>query len=150
MRNSILTMVVGLTAGLLAYSFYYNSFKPCEEDTLECQLSWIQDYLSLTDDQFEVVLAMHRDHQPEVNQLEQQILVLEQRLASLEEERIENDRIDFIAFYNYLQDKVDLDKTRDSSTESFLAKIGDVMTIEQRARFDELLKDFKTSLSEKS
>lgn len=150
MKSSILTILLGLTAGLLAHSLYFNSFKPCEEDTLECKLSWIQDYLSLTEEQFEVVLAMHRDHQPEVIQLEQQIQVLEQRLASLEEERIENDRIDFIAFYNYLQDKVDLDKTRDSSTESFLTKIGDVMNVNQKARFDELLKDFKTSLPEES
>ena len=93
---------------------------------------------------------MHGEHQPEVFQLEQQIQVLEQRLASLEEERGENDRIDFIVFYNYQQDKVELDKTRDSSTESFLAKIGDVMNVNQKARFDELLKDFKTSLQEES
>ncbi|MDG2166421.1 MAG: hypothetical protein P8L44_00655 [Opitutales bacterium] len=143
MKSSILTIALGLTAGLIAHSLYFNSLKPCEEDTLECKLSWIQDYLSLTDDQFEVVLAMHGEHQPEVFQLEQ-------RLASLEEERVENDRIDFIAFYNYQQDKVDLDKTRDSSTESFLAKIGDVMNVNQKARFDELLKDFKTSLQEES
>ena len=150
MKTSMVTIIVGLVAGLLAYSLYFNSFSPCEEDTLECKLTWIQDYLSLSEDQFDVVVAMHRDHQPEVSQLEQQIQLLEQRLASLEEERIENDRIDFIAFYNYLQDKTDLDRTRDSSTESFLAKVGDVMNADQKARFNELLQDFKTNFPEES
>ena len=150
MKTSMVTIIVGLVAGLLAYSLYFNSFRPCEEDTLECKLTWIQDYLSLSEDQFDVVVAMHRDHQPEVSQLEQQIQLLEQRLASLEEERIENDRIDFIAFYNYLQDKTDLDRTRDSSTESFLAKVGDVMNADQKARFNELLQDFKTNFPEES
>ena len=150
MRNVLFIIVGGLVAGLIAHNVYFNSFKPCEEETLECQLSWIQDYLSLTEDQFEVVVAMHRDHQPEVSILEQQIHNLEQRLAALEEERIENDRIDFMAFYSYLQDKVDLDRTSDSSTESFLTKIGGVMNSEQKNRFDELLKDFKASHTEES
>lgn len=150
MKASVLTLVLGLIAGIAAHSFYFNSFKPCEENTLECKLSWIQDYLSLTEDQFEVVVAMHRDRQPEVSRLEQQIRGLEQRLASLEAERVENDRIDFIAFYSYLQDKVDLDKTRDSSTESFLTKVGNVMTEEQKARFNALLKDFKAGTTQES
>lgn len=150
MKTGLFTIVGGLIAGLIAHSLYFNSFKPCEDETLECKLSWIQDYLSLSEDQFEVVLAMHRDHQPEVSQLEQQIQNLELRLAELEEERIENDSIDFMAFYSYLQDKVDLDRTRDSSTESFLAKIGDVMNSEQKSRFDELLKDFKASYTGES
>lgn len=147
MKTSILTLALGLVAGLAAYSIYYNSFKPCEEESLECQLSWIQDYLSLSEAQFEVVVAMHRDYQPEVTELEKQIGVLEQRLASLEEERVENDRIDFIAFYNYLQDKGALDKERDSSTENFLSKVGDVMNEDQKARFHALVKDFKTDMS---
>ena len=142
MKGGILTLLCSLLAGLIAHTLYFNAFKPCEEDTLECQLSWIQDYLSLTSDQFEMLVAMHRDHEPEITQLEQQIQILERRLAGLEEERIENDRIDFIAFYGYLQEKVDLDKTRDSSTESFLTKIGEVMNTEQKARFKELLSDF--------
>ena len=150
MKPGLTILLAGLVAGLAAHTFYFNTFKPCDEETLECKLSWIQDYLSLTEDQFEIVVAMHRDHQPEVSQLERQVKVLEQRLASLEEERIENDRIDFIAFYNYLQDKVDLDRTRDSSTESFLTKVGDVMTEEQKSRFNALLKDFKTDYPENS
>ena len=150
MKNGVLTILIGLAAGLIAHTLYFNSFKPCEDDTLECQLSWIQDYLSLSPNQFEIVVAMHRDHQPEISLLEQQIQVLESRLVALEEERVENDRIDFIAFYSYLQEKVDLDKTRDSSTESFLTKVGDVMNSEQKARFKELLNDFKSITSEES
>ena len=145
MKRGILTLVAGLTAGLLAQVIYYNSFKPCEDDTLECQLAWIQDYLSLSSDQYELVLAMHRDYQPKIHQLEQQIRQWETRLAELEEERIENDHIDFIEFYTYLQEKGNLDKTRDSSTENFLTQVGEIMNTDQKERFKNLIKDFKTS-----
>jgi hypothetical protein len=150
MRRGLLTIGLGLVAGLFAYSFYYKTFKPCEDDTLECQLSWIQDYLSLTPDQYELVLAMHRDRQPEITELEQKILQLEDHLAALESERIENDRIDFIVFYSYLQEKVDLDRTRNSSTETFLTKVGSVMNTNQKERFDQLIREFKASDSKGS
>lgn len=143
MKQGYLTLFCGVTAGVLAYTLYYQSFKPCEEDTLECQLSWIQDYLALTPDQYDLVVALHRDRQPEISRLEEEIARLENRLAALEEERIENDRIDFIAFYNYLQDKVDLKNTRESSTESFLTKVGSIMNSNQKARFNQLIGDFK-------
>jgi hypothetical protein len=150
MRKGILTLVAGLIAGLLAQVLYYSSFKPCQDETLECHLAWIQDYLSLSSDQYELVVAMHRDHQPIIGQLEQQIRQLEIRLAALEEERIENDHIDFIAFYSYLQEKVDLDKTRDTSTQSFLTQVGEIMNSDQKERFKELINEFKTSPAEGS
>jgi hypothetical protein len=150
MNRSILTLFAGLAAGLLSYTVFFSAFKPCEDKSLECQLSWIKDYLSLTPEQYELVVAMHRDHQPEVNRLEHRVEQLEGRIAALEEERIENDRIDFLTFYHYLQEKVDLDKTRDSSTESFLSKVSDVMSSDQKARFNKLIGDFRKSTGKES
>ncbi|MDA0349499.1 MAG: hypothetical protein O3C43_20680 [Verrucomicrobia bacterium] len=150
MKKALVTVIIGLTAGLLTQSIYFNSFKPCDDNSLECQLSWIQEYLSLSDQQFEVVVAMHRDHQPKINRLENEIQNLENRLAALEEERIEKNQIDFIAFYSYLQRKVDLDKTRDSSTENFLTQVREVLNPEQKVRFANLLNEFKTSLREET
>ena len=150
MKRGILIILCGLTAGIFAQHLYFNNYQPCQDDTLECKLSWIQDYLSLSPKQFELVLGMHRDREPEVQQLQQKINVLEARLAALEAERIENDQIDFIAFYNYLQDKVDLDKTYSSSTQEFLFKVGSVMDSGQKERFDLLLRDFKNTYPEGS
>ena len=150
MKKGILTISLGLLAGLIAQNIYYKSFKPCDDNTLECQLSWIQDYLSLTPDQYKLVVALHRDQQPEILALEKRVQDLESQIAALEEERIENDRIDFIAFYGYLQEKVSLDKTREHSTDSFLAKVGSIMSSEQQARFNEMLRTYNISDSQGS
>ncbi|MCZ6674090.1 MAG: hypothetical protein O7C75_14265 [Verrucomicrobia bacterium] len=150
MKRGWLTILFGLAAGLLAQNIYFNTHKPCDEDTLECKLTWIKDYLSLTSEQFEIVLAMHKDHQPEIEQLQEQIEYLETRLAAMEAERIENDRIDFLAFYSYLQEKVDLDKTYTSSTNNFLKKVGSIMNTKQKERFDLLIRDFRITYPEGS
>ena len=150
MKRGISIISLGLIAGLITHGLYYQTFKPCEDETLECQLSWIQDYLSLTPDQYELVVAMHRDRQPEISALENRIHSLEAQLAALEEERIENDRIDFIAFYGYLQEKVNLDKTRESSTDSFLAKVGSIMSSDQQERFNDMIRAYEVSTTQGS
>lgn len=150
MKRGIFIISLGLIAGLMTHGLYYNTFKPCEDETLECQLSWIQDYLSLTPDQYELVVAMHRDRQPEISALENRVKSLEAELAALEEERIQNDRIDFIAFYGYLQEKVNVDKTRENSTDSFLAKVGSVMNSDQQERFNEMIHAYEISTTQDS
>lgn len=150
MNRKLPIIIIGLIAGLITHGLYYKAFKPCEDETLECQLFWIQDYLSLTPDQYELVVAMHRDRQPEISALENRIQSLEAQLEDLEEERIENDRIDFIAFYSYLQEKVNLDKTRETSTDSFLAKVGSIMSSDQQERFNEMIRAYEISNTQDS
>ncbi|MCB1123302.1 MAG: hypothetical protein KJT03_17235 [Verrucomicrobiae bacterium] len=144
MKRTLQIIALGITASFCAEVLYFDANKPCGDDSLECQLSWIQDYLNLSPEQFETVVAMHRDRQPEVRRLQEKVQSLESRLAALEDERINNDSIDFLAFYNYLQEKVTLDETRDSSTESFLTRVEDVMDANQRERFQNLIKEFKS------
>lgn len=142
MKRGILILLLGISACVCAEILYFDARKPCGDSSLECQLSWIQDYLNLSPEQFDTVVAMHRDRQPEVKQLQERIHQLESRLAALENERIHNDNIDFLAFYNYLQEKADLNKTRDTSTQSFLTRVEDVMDAEQRQRFQDLIKEY--------
>lgn len=145
MKRSFLIISIGVIAAFGVQSWYVQQNALCQEDSLECNLSWMKEYLSLSDEQYSAVLAMHLNHEDEIVQLTDKITLLQERLDELENERINNDSIDFIAFYNYLQEKTSLNESFEDNTQDFLSDVGSLMTTEQNQRFKNLLSDFKNS-----
>ncbi len=142
MKPSLLIIPLGLFATFLLQAWYVNEKQPCQDDSLECRLSWISEYLSLTDEQYAAVLNVHLDHEAEVSQLSQKIHELQSHITQLENNRVNNDSIDFIAFYNYLQEKTSLSKISHTKNQDFISDIGSVMNSDQEEKFKYFLNDF--------
>jgi hypothetical protein len=139
MRRAILVLLLGLGAGSLAHFGYYYSRRPCTSGSLDCELGWIRSELRLSDAQFAEIKELHEVSGPQLVALAAQVARLRRELDAFENERRTADRIDFLEFAHFVEERRAMDRQCKDSARQLVESSARIMTPEQRERYLSLI-----------
>ena len=139
MKRSLLVIVTGLAAGMLAHSGWYLWQRPCGRDSLDCQLEWMKTELKLSDQQFAHVKAIHEKSSPRLLALASQVARMREEYDAFEHERTTSGQVDFLEFAHFVEERRAVDRECLNSTRQLVADAANVMTAQQRERYLVLL-----------
>lgn len=139
MRHTLFVLGLGLFAAAGAHLAWFHLHRPCTGDQLQCQLSWMKSELKLTDEQFARIKAIHEASSPRLLALAVQVSRMREEYAAFERMRIATDRVDFVEFARFVEQRRAVDRECLDSTRRLVAATSDVMTPDQRKRYLGLL-----------
>ncbi|MES1168280.1 MAG: Spy/CpxP family protein refolding chaperone [Oleiharenicola lentus] len=135
MKRTLLTLVLGLAAGIGAHVAYYRQHAPASTDTLEGQLAWMKAELNLTEPQFARIKELHQASHPRLQAMATQVALMQSEFAEFERTRRTTDRVDFLEFARFVESRRDLNQACLDSTKQLVLASADVMNPDQRARY---------------
>ncbi len=139
MKRVLLTLVLGLTAGLGTHLAYYRYHKLAPTDTLEGQLAWMKTELKLSDRQFARIKELHQASHPRLRAMAAQVAQMHTEFVAFEQTRRTTDRVDFLEFARFVESRRDLNRECLDSTRQLVLASADVMTPEQRQQYIRLV-----------
>ena len=135
MKRTLLTLLLGLAAGVGAHVAYYHQHEPAATDTLEGQLAWMKAELHLTEPQFVRIKELHQASHPRLQAMATQVALMQSEFAEFERTRRTTDRVDFLEFARFVESRRDLNRACLDSTKQLVLASAEVMDPEQRARY---------------
>jgi hypothetical protein len=139
MKRPLLILFLGLLAGTAAHFAYYGYHRPGATDTLEGRLAWMKTELRLTDAQFARIKELHRASHPRLQEMARQVALMQAEFAEFERSRRTADRVDFVEFARFVQNRRELNRECIDSTRQLVLASAEVMTPEQRERYIRLV-----------
>jgi hypothetical protein len=139
MKRSILVILTGLAAGVLAHSGWYLWQRPCTRNSLDCQLEWMKTELKLSDQQFAHIKVVHEKSSPRLVALAAQVARMREEYDAFEHERTTSGQVDFLEFAHFVEQRRAVDRECLSSTRQLVADASNLMTAQQRERYLVLL-----------
>jgi hypothetical protein len=139
MKSTLTVLVLGLAAALAAHFAWFYAHRPCAGETLECQLAWMKAELQLTEAQFARVKAIHEASSPRLLALAAQVARMRDEYAAFERTRLATDRVDFVEFARFVEQRRVIDRECLDSTRQLIAATSGVMTPPQREHYFGLL-----------
>jgi len=139
MKYTLLVLLLGATAAVAAHLTWFQLHRPCPGDQLECQLAWMKTELKLTDAQFARIKAIHEASSPRLLALAAQVARMRDEYAAFERTRVATDRVDFVEFALFVEQRRAIDRECLDSTRRLVHAASDVMTPLQRERYLGLL-----------
>lgn len=115
--------------------------RSAEERFLVESLGWLQTELDLSPRQFERVSALHNSYESAFNSLFLKLLASYSRYGDLDRQRMSDDVIDYIAFYELLQEQERLKAMSSELTAELIEKVSQVVGPDQRERFRRLVQE---------
>jgi hypothetical protein len=135
MKGPLLVLLLGLGAGLAAHFGYYYSHRPCTSGTLDCELAWIRGELKLSDAQYARIRELHETSGPELVSLAAQVARMRRELEAFENQRRTTDRIDFLEFARFAEERRATDRECLDSARQLVESSANIMTPSQRERY---------------
>jgi hypothetical protein len=139
MKRTVLVLLCGIACGVAAHLGWIAHRRPAAVDDLTAQLAWMKTHLRLTDPQVARLRALHEQSTPRVLALAAQVAAMREELAAFERARQTGDRIDFLEFARFVDQRRALDRACLESTRRLVAASAEVMTPEQREHYLSLL-----------
>jgi Spy/CpxP family protein refolding chaperone len=139
MKRTLLIVLLGLTASVLAHVGWFVSQQPCRTNGLDCQLQWMKTELKLTDEQFARIKAIHEQSSPRLLALAAQVARMRTEYDAFEHERTTSGQIDFLEFAHFVEQRRAVNRECLTSTQRLVADAARVMTAQQRERYLGLL-----------
>ena len=139
MKRPIVILVLGLIIGTGAHLAYYGHFQHISSDTLEGQLAWMKTELRLTESQFARIKELHQASHPRLREMAAQVAVMHAEFAEFERTRRTSDRVDFLEFARFVQNRRELSRECLDSTRQLVLASAEVMTPEQRQHYIRLV-----------
>jgi hypothetical protein len=139
MKHTFLVLVLGATAAVGAHLAWFQLHRPCSGNQLDCQLVWMKAELKLTDAQFARIKAIHEASSPQLLALAAQVARMRDEYAAFERTRVTTDRVDFVEFALFVEQRRAIDRECLASTRRLVHAASDVMTPLQRERYFGLL-----------
>ena len=139
MKRVLLTLVLGLTAGVGTHLAYYGYHEPAPTDTLEGQLAWMKTELKLTDDQFARIKELHQASHPRLRAMAAQVANMQTEFGDFEQTRRTTDRVDFVDFARFVESRRNLNRECLDSTRQLVLASAEVMTPDQRQHYIRLV-----------
>lgn len=139
MNRVLLTLVLGLAAGLGAHLAYYRYHEPAPTDTLEGQLAWMKTELMLSDSQFDRIKELHQASHPRLRAMAAQVAHMQTEFGEFEQTRRTTDRVDFLEFARFVESRRNLNRECLDSTRQLVLASAEVMTPDQRQRYISLV-----------
>lgn len=142
MKRALCFCLLGLLAGVGVHVGYYRFSLRTEPSptTLDGELAWMQGELHLTDSQFRRIKQIHVASSAELLALADRVEQMQKELAAFENERRTADRVDFLEFARFVENRRSLDRACSDSTRRVILASADVMTPAQRQRYFGFLK----------
>ena len=135
MKRTLLIVLLGLTASVLAHVGWFVSQQPCRTNGLDCQLQWMKTELKLTDEQFARIKAIHEQSSPRLLALAAQVARMRTEYDAFEHERTTSGQIDFLEFAHFVEQRRAVNRECLTSTQRLVADAARVMTSQQRERY---------------
>ncbi len=139
MKRLLLTLALGLSAGLGSHLAYYHYHAPAPTDTLEGQLAWMKTELNLTDRQFAHIKELHQASHPRLRAMAAQVALMQTEFGEFEQTRRTTDRVDFLEFARFVESRRALNRECLDSTRQLVLASAEVMTPDQRQRYIRLV-----------
>lgn len=139
MNRFLLTLLLGLTAGLGTHFAYYRYHAPAPTDTLEGQLAWMKSELKLTDTQFARIKDLHQASHPQLQAMAAQVALLQTEFVEFEQTRRTTDKVDFLEFARFVENRRNLSRECLDSTRRLVLASAEVMTPDQRQHYIRLV-----------
>jgi hypothetical protein len=152
MKRALSVILLGLAAGLLAHAGWFLWQRPCQGDSLDCQLQWMKTDLKLSDEQYARIKSIHEKSSPRLLELAAQVARMRVEYDDFERERTTSGQVDFLEFAHFVEHRRAVDRECLTSTRQLVADAANVMTAQQRVRYLTLLgplltTDNRTSLN---
>jgi len=138
-KRTLLTLALGLAAGLGAHFTYYRVQEPADVNTLDGQLAWMKAELQLTDAQYARIRELHQASSPKLRALASQVAELQAEFTAFEEMRHTADRVDFLEFARFVENRRQVSRECLDSTRQLVLATAEVMTPPQRQRYIRLV-----------
>lgn len=135
MKRLLLTLVLGVTAGLGSHLAYFRFHEPAATDTLEGQLAWMKAELKLTDRQYTRIKELHQASHPRLRAMAAQVAHMQAEFAEFERTRRTTDRVDFLEFARFVETRRALTRECLDSTRQLVLASAEVMTPDQRQQY---------------
>jgi len=139
MKRLLLTLVLGLTAGIGSHLAYYRYNEPARTDTLEGQLAWMKTELKLSDSQFARIKELHLASHPRLQAMAAQVAQMQTEFTEFEQTRRATDRVDFLEFARFVETRRNLNRECLDSTRQLVLASAEVMTPDQRQQYIRLV-----------
>lgn len=139
MKRVLITLVLGLAAGLGTHLAYYRYHEAAPTDTLEGQLSWMKSELKLTDSQFDRIKELHQASHPRLRAMAAQVAHMRTEFGEFEQTRRTTDRVDFLEFARFVENRRTLNRECLDSTRQLVLASAEVMTPDQRQHYIRLV-----------
>lgn len=135
MNRGLVVLLLGVIVGLGAHFTYFSTHRPCNEPTLECELTWIRDELSLNPAQYARLIELHQMNGPHLAALSEQLIAMRRQLEAFEAQRRGTNEIDFIEFGQFIAQRRDIEVECETSSRTLILAAAEVMKPEQRRRY---------------
>lgn len=134
MKRTVITLVLGLAAGLASYSSYFTANTPAA-DSLEGRLAWMKSELRLSDVQFARIEELHRASHARLQEMAAQVSQMRAEFAEFERTRRTADRVDFVEFARFVETRRNLNQACLDSTRKLVLASAEVMNPQQREQY---------------
>jgi capsule polysaccharide export protein KpsE/RkpR len=139
MKHTLSVLLLGAAVAVTAHVAWFQLHRPCSGRELDCQLAWIKSELRLTDGQFAQIKAVHEASSPRLLVLAAEVARMRDEYAAFERTRLATDRVDFIEFAHFVEQRRAIDRECLASTRRLVSAASDVMTPLQRERYLNLI-----------
>jgi hypothetical protein len=135
MKRTLLTLALGLAVGATVHFTYYGLHRPAAGDSLDSQLAWMKSELQLSDAQYARIKELHRTSSPRLRALAVQVGQLQAEFAAFEHTRQTDDRVDFLEFARFVDDRRHVSRECVDSTRQLVLASAEVMNPRQREHY---------------
>lgn len=135
MKRTLITLITGLVAGIIAHLAWFDTHRPCGSDELGCHLAWMRTELKLTDAQYARIRAIHEESSPKLLALAAQVAQMREEYAAFDRQRLTTDRVDFVEFARFVEQRRTIDRECLALTRQLVAASSNTMSPEQRERY---------------
>ena len=139
MKRTLLVLTIGLAVGLGTHLAYFRLHEPAATDTLDGQLAWMRSELQLTDAQYARIRELHEASSPKLRAMAAQVAQLQGEFTAFEQMRRTNDRVDFLEFARFVENRRHVSRECLDSTRQLVLAVAEVMTPPQRQRYIRLV-----------
>jgi hypothetical protein len=135
MRRGVLVLLLGLLVGVATHLVYFRLHRPFDADSLDGQLAWMKSELRLSDAQFARIRELHQASSPRLRALAAQVAQMQQEFAAFENTRRSTDRVDFIEFAQFVEERRAVSRECLASTRRLVIAAAGEMTGPQREHY---------------
>jgi capsule polysaccharide export protein KpsE/RkpR len=139
MKRTVSIVFLGLVAGLVAHAGWYLSQRPCQSDSLDCQLEWMKTELKLSDPQLARIKSIHEKSSPRLLALAAEVARMRDEYDDFEHQRTTAGQIDFLEFAHFVEQRRAVNRECLTSTRQLVADAAKEMNAQQRERYLALL-----------
>jgi hypothetical protein len=135
MKRTLLILTLGALVGTAVHFGYYRLHRPEAGDTLDSQLAWMRTELQLDDAQYARIRELHQTSSPRLRALAVQVAQLQSEFAAFEHARRTDDRVDFLEFARFVENRRHVSSECVDSTRQLVLAAAEVMNPQQRAHY---------------